>query len=192
MAEINYKELVLDILDTLSGYDIPEVTCDPENGPSEEDYYRAPLIEGCILRKFDGNYLKVTGFKGNKIYYIWLNHPEEISLEADYDKIKSESTKVYDPRCKQHNRPPVLGSISRILYDYPFLKECSIRPLRTPADVEDAYFEISKFMGSSNRSLKYTVGGDGLEYVEFGDEDCEGFKDLHDDKVREKFMHYFD
>lgn len=139
MADINYKELLFKVLDTIEGEYIRPIHCDPESGPSEDDVIFAPVVEGMILRKFDGTYYRYSRFQSHKDILQDLNTLEEFSVDS-HELLMAEYFIVSDPRFRS-NKFPVNGSPQKILHDNPWLVGATFRTLDIPDLCEDASYE---------------------------------------------------
>lgn len=182
MTDINYKELLFKVLDTIEGEYIRPIHCDPENGPSEDDVIFAPVVEGMILRKFDGTYYRYSRFQNHKDILQDLITLEEFSVDS-HELLMAEYFIVSDPRFWS-NKLPVGGSPQKILHDNPWLVGATFRVLDIPELCEDVAYEITR----DGKSLTYTTGPDEEVYIHFPDGTG---GNLREKNIRKRFKHYF-
>jgi hypothetical protein len=190
MIMTNYKELLLKVLDTIKGEYMEPSHPDSENGPSPDDI-GITISDGMILRKYDGSYYITNHYKVNGKPKCWqlqnLFNPNDKSIIEDHDYVTERFLLIFDPEEKQSHLP-TLGTIQRILHDYPWLEDCEFKSIDVPED-PDAIYEVTK----GKKSLTIIIGADdGVTYVTFqdGSEKTSGW--VGKEETMERFKHYFD
>jgi hypothetical protein len=185
MDDINYKGLLLKVLDTIKGEYMEPSHPDPESGPSPDDIGFI-FKDGMILRKFDGSYYKIID--NPKCWILQnLSNPDDKEIIEDHDYVTERFMLVFDPN-EGNKTLPTLGSIQRILHDYPWLKDCDFKSIDVPED-PNAIYEVTK----GEKSLTIIIGADdGVTYVTFQDGSEKNSGWIGKEETLEKFKRYFD